>query len=99
MPIRLIRFLWKPIIVHHLPADEAFERQGGEHVEAEAESGDVDQDVIGGEVIEDVSLCVGAEGEETGEGHGEAGEHADAGAVVGYEGEAVEGWGAKGAVD
>lgn len=99
MPIRLIRLLGEPVIIHHLPADEAFEGEGGEHVEAEAESGDVDEDVVGGEVVEDVSLGEGAEGEEAGEGHGEAGEHADGGAVVGYERETVEGWGAEGAVD
>ena len=86
-------------MIHDLAADEAFERQGGEHVEAEAEAGNVDEDVVGGEVVQDVALGQGAEGKEAGQGHGEAGEHADGGAVVSDEGEAVEGRRAEGAVD
>jgi len=40
-----------------------------------------------------------AEGQEAGEGHGEAGEHGDKGRVVCYAGEAVDGGFAEGAVD
>lgn len=98
MAIRLVGLLGEPVVVHHLPADEALEGQSGEHVEAEAEARDVDEDVVGWEIVQDVSLGEGTEGEEAGKRHAEAGEHADAGAVVGYQGEAVEGWGAEGAI-
>lgn len=70
MPIRLVRFLWEPIVVHDLPADKAFERQGSEHVEAKTEAGDVDDYVIGREVVEDIAFGHGAEGEEAGDSHG-----------------------------
>ena len=33
------------VVVDHFAADEAFEWKGGEHVEAEAEAGDVDDNV------------------------------------------------------
>lgn len=85
MPIWLVRFLGKPVVIHHLPTDETFKWQGSKHVKAKAESGDVDEDVVGGEIVEDVAFGEGAEGEEAGERHGEAGEHADGGAVVRYE--------------
>jgi hypothetical protein len=65
MSIRLIRLLRKPEIVHNLSAHEAFQGEGSEHVEAEAETGDLDDGVaLGGEVVEDVAFCGGAEGEE-----------------------------------
>lgn len=85
MSIRLVGFLGEPVIIHHLPADEAFEREGGEHVETEAEPRHVDEDIVGGEVVEDISLGQGTKGEEAGKRHGEAGGHADGGTVVGYE--------------
>ncbi len=97
--VRLVGLLREPVVVHHLPAHEALEGQGSEHVEAEAEARDVDQDVVGGEVVEHVALGQGAEAEEAGQSHAEAGEHADAGAVMRYEGKAVDRWSAEGAVD
>jgi hypothetical protein len=75
MPIRMVGLLGEPEIVHDLPTHKAFEGEGGEHVEAEAETGDLDDDVaLGGEVVENVAFCGGAESEEAGEGHNEAGD-------------------------
>jgi hypothetical protein len=100
MPIRMIGLLRKPEIVHDLPTHKAFEGEGGEHVEAEAETGDLDDDVAGGgKVVEDVAFCGGPKGEEAGEGHDEAGDEGGGGAVVGYKGEAVDGGLFEGAVD
>lgn len=99
MSVRLIRLLREPIIVHHLSADETFEGKGGEHIEAKAKSSDVDEDVIGREVVEDISLGEGAKGEKARESHGEARNHAYGRAVVGDEGEAIECWSAERAVD
>lgn len=85
-------------IHHYLAADEGFEGKSGEHVQPKAEAGDVDEGG-GGEVVEYVAIGEGAEGEEAGEGHGEAGEEGDYGADVGEEGEAGEGGRGKGGVD
>jgi len=87
------------VVFHDFATDEAFERQRGQHIQAEAEAGDVDEEVVGGEVVEDVALCQIAKGEEAGESHGEAGEHGDCGGVVRYAGEAVNRWFLEGAVD
>ena len=84
MPVRLVGFLGEPVIVHDLPTHKAFEGQGSEHVEAKAEAGDIDDYIIRREVVEDVAFGHGAEGDEAGEGHGKACEHADGGTVVGY---------------
>lgn len=89
----------EPVIQHDFATDESFEREGGEHVEAEAEPGNVYHGIVGGEVVEDVALRERAEGEEAGEGHEEAGEHGDGGTVVRDAGEAVDGGRFEGAVN
>lgn len=96
----MVGFAWEEVIVHYLPADEALEGEGSQHVEAEAESGDLHNDrPVDGEVVEDVASGEGAEGEEPGEGHGEASEEGDERAVMRDGGEAVHCWGSEGAVD
>ncbi|QSZ31574.1 hypothetical protein DSL72_001141 [Monilinia vaccinii-corymbosi] len=55
-------FVVEPVVEHDLAADEGFEGEGREHVEAEAEAGEVDERVGGGEVVEHVAEGVGAEG-------------------------------------
>lgn len=87
------------VVEHHLAADKGFQRQSGEHVEAETEAGDVDHGVVGGEVVEHVAEGAVAKGQKTNEGHEQAGDHGDAGGDVGDEGEAVDGGGFEGAVD
>ena len=58
MPVGLVGLVWEPVVVHDLPADEAFEREGGEHVEPEAEARDVDDHVVAGEVVQYVAAGV-----------------------------------------
>lgn len=99
MPHGIEGLVGEPESDHDVAADEALERERRDHVEAEAEAGDVDHEVVGGEVVEHVALGGGPEGEEAGEGHGETGEHGDGGGVVGDAGEAVESGFAEGAVD
>ena len=62
MQVHVEGLAWEPVVEDDLAADEGFEREGGEHVEAEAEAGDVDHRAVGGEVVEDVALGEGAEG-------------------------------------
>ena len=57
MQVHVEGFAREPVVEHYFAAYEGFEREGGEHVQTETESGDVDHYVIGGEVVEDVSLC------------------------------------------
>lgn len=85
-------------IHHHLAADECFEREGGEHVQPEAEAGDVNEGG-GRKVVEHVAVGEGTKGEEAGKGHGEAGAEGDDSADVGEEGEAGESWRGKGGID
>jgi hypothetical protein len=99
MKVHVERLAGEPVVEHYLPADESFEGEGGEHVQPETETGDVYHGVVGWEVVEDVSLGEGTEGEEASEGHKEASYHGDGGAVVGYFGEAVDGGCFEGAVD
>jgi hypothetical protein len=56
MQIHVEGFTGEPVIEHYFSADECFERECREHVEAETKTGDVDHRVVGGEVVEDVSL-------------------------------------------
>ncbi|KAF4625824.1 hypothetical protein G7Y89_g12339 [Cudoniella acicularis] len=62
MQVHVEGFVGEPVIEHDFAADEGFEGEGGEHVEAEAEAGDVHHGAVCGEVVEDVSLGEGAEG-------------------------------------
>ena len=97
---RLCAVVLRPEVVQRdFAADEAFERERGQHVQPEAETRDVYHGVVRGEVVEQVSLCQGAEGEEAGERHQQAEEEADRGREVSYQREAGEGRGAEGGVD
>lgn len=96
----MVRLLREPVVVHDFAADERLERQGGEHIKAKAEAGDLYYEVsLGREVVKNVALCERPEGEEAGERHGEAGDERDEGAVVGDGGKAVDGWCTEGAVN
>jgi len=99
MAIGIPRLTGEIVICHDLPTDKGLERQGSQHVQAEAEAGHVDEEPVRGEVVEHVALSVGAEGEEAGKGHDQAREHGHAGRPVGDAGEAVEGGLAQRAVD
>ena len=65
----------EPEIDHHISTDEAFERQGRDHVQAKTQSCDVDEQVVGGEIVEDVAERAVAESEETCQSHCETGKH------------------------
>ena len=99
MQVHVERLAREVVVEHDLAADEGLEGQGGEHVEAEAQAGHVDHDVVAGEIVEHVADGLVAKGEEARERHEHAGEHGDARRVVGYLGEAVDGRGLEGAVD
>lgn len=62
MKVHIKRFTGEPIIEHDFSANEGFEGEGSEHVEAETETGYVYHYVVGGEVVEDVALGEGTEG-------------------------------------
>lgn len=62
MQVHVEGFPREPVGEHYFAADEGFEGEGGEHVEAETEARDVYHCVVRGEVVEDVSLGFGAEG-------------------------------------
>lgn len=89
----------RPIIEHDFSADKSFEGESREHVQAEAEACNINQDVGSGEVVEDVALSFGAECNEAREGHDEACEEGHACTYVGYESEAVQSRGFEGSVD
>lgn len=46
MQIHIEWLAGEPVVEHYLSAYEGFERQGGEHVQAETESGNVDHYVV-----------------------------------------------------
>lgn len=89
MKIHVERFSRKVIIKHDLSTHECFERQRRKHIEAEAETGYINNGVIGREVIEDVPLGVGAKGKESSQSHEKAGNHGDDSAKVSDASEAV----------
>ncbi len=65
MPVGLIWLLGKPVVVHHLSADEAFQRQRGEHIEAETQSSNLHNNMsLRGEVVQNIAFSLVAEGEE-----------------------------------
>lgn len=84
---------------HDLAADKGLKGEGGKHVEAKGETGDVDHGIIAREVVQDVAESLVAEGEETSERHDETGGHGDAGGVMSYAREVIDCWCAEGAVD
>ena len=83
MAVRIPGFVGKPVVGHDLAANEGFEGQGGEHVEAETtrsmsvqplrnhgggkslQPSDIDHDVVGWKVVEDVALGFVAKSKET----------------------------------
>lgn len=87
------------VVEHDLTAHKGLERERREHVEPKTQPRHVDHGVVGGEVVEDVAERLVAEGEETGQGHQQASEHADARGVVRHFAEAVDGRGLEGTVN
>lgn len=85
--------------LHDLAADESLEGHGGEHVEAEAEAGDVDHGVVAAEIVEHVAEGLVAEDEKAGQRHDEAGHGGGSHGVVRHAGEVVNCRGFEGAVD
>lgn len=65
MAIWLIWLIGKVVVVHYFAAHEAFQRKGGEHIQTEAETGNLDHEVaLWREVVEDVAFREIAECEE-----------------------------------
>lgn len=87
------------VILHDLSADKSLERKSCEHVEAEAETSNVDHEIVAGKVVEDIALCLIFESKESSQGHDQTKDHRDAGGEVGDAGKTVEGRFAEGAVD
>ncbi|KAA8904197.1 hypothetical protein TRICI_005572 [Trichomonascus ciferrii] len=74
-----------------LSTDEDLEGEGSDHVEAEAEPGDVSHYVIAWEGVEDVAFGLILEDEEPAHTHDHAEAHGDACAPMGDPGKAVKG--------
>lgn len=51
----MIWLVREPIIVHDFPTHKGFERQCCEHVETKEEAGDVDHDIVIGEVVQHIA--------------------------------------------
>lgn len=99
MPVR-VPWLGREVVIRHdLPADEAFEGKGGQHVETEAEPSDVSHQIIRREVVEDIALRLIAKGEKACKCHGKTSDHGDASRKVGDLGEAVNRRGLEGSID
>lgn len=62
MEMHVEGFPWEPVVEHYFAANECFEGEGGEHVEAETETCEVYEGRAGGEIVEHVAEGVGAEG-------------------------------------
>lgn len=97
--VHVERGVWVEVGKDDFATDESFEGQGGEHVEAETETGNVDHGVCGRKVVEHVALREGAKGEEAAKGHESAGNHGDEGAVVRDASKAINGRRLEGSVD
>lgn len=63
MAVWVVRLAGEVVFCHDLATDEAFQRESCDHVEAETETGDVDHDVFGWEVVQDVAFRHVAEGD------------------------------------
>jgi len=48
---------------------EEFEGEGGEAIESEAESGEIDESILAGKVIQDIPHCFIFKDEDASEGH------------------------------
>jgi len=97
--LRVEGFIGEVVVRHHLSADEGLEWQSRQHVESKAEPSDVDHDVVGREVVEHIALRFVAKGEVAGQGHDQARYHGNACRIMRDDGEAVQSWLLKGAVD
>ena len=89
----------EPEVDHYVPADEAFQRERSDHVQAEAKACNINQQIIRSEIVEDIAKCAVSKGKKAGKSHGKASEHRDCCTVVCYGGETVESRLAKGAVN
>lgn len=65
----------KVVFCHDFSADEAFQWKCGEHVQAKAESSDVDHEVVVGEVVQNIALCLASKYQVPCEGHDETRNH------------------------
>lgn len=99
VPPGMERFSGEKKLGHDIPAYKCLERKGGEHVQRERQACKIHHCIICWEVVQDVSLCLGPEGEIPRQRHRETSQHADERAGVRDDGEAVEGGRAQRAVD
>ena len=99
MAVGVVRFVGEPIVVHYFSTHKRFERERGKHVEAEEEARNVDHEVVIWEVVKHVAQRLVAKGQVARESHDETCDQGDAGAIVCYAREAVDGGFAQGAVD
>jgi len=67
--VGIVRLAGEVILGHDFAADEALQRQRGDHVQPEAEARDVDHDVVGGKVVEHIALGHVAEGDVAAQRH------------------------------
>jgi hypothetical protein len=96
--IGMKRLVCEPVFVHHLSAYKGFERQRGEHVEPEKETGNVHHQVVVREVVEHVAKRLVTKGEVARQCHNKARNQRDTSAVMRDAREAVNCGLAKGAV-
>lgn len=95
----MIWFIGKPEVVHNLAADEGFEGQRGQHVQAKEKAGDVDHEIVVGEVIEQIAFCLVTKGKVAKKSHCQACNQRDSCAVMGDACEAVDCGFLQGAID
>ena len=75
MAIGIVRLVGEPVVIHYLATDERLEREGGKHVEAEAQAGDLHYSMtLGREIVEYIPFRKGAKCEETRERHRKTGQ-------------------------
>jgi len=75
MAIHVERLVRKVVERHDFSADKAFQRQSREHIQSEAETGNVDHDIVGGEIVQHISLSHVAEVEVAGQSHKQTCDH------------------------
>ena len=63
MSVGVVWFVCEPVLVHDFAADEGFEGERSEHVEAEEEAGNIDHQVVLREVVEHVAKRLVAKGQ------------------------------------
>lgn len=83
MPIGLVRFLGKVVVVHHLTAHKALQRQRRKHVQAKTKSGDLhNQMSLCWKVVQYVALCLVAKCKKPRNSHDETRKTGHGGRVV-----------------